>query len=160
MDDNCQDKSGSNGGKLARFSEGDVILAEGDDDYTLYKILSGHAELYLGYGTKQEVLLGIIGPQACFGELGLLLKKPSLYTVKAYSDVCVVRVTEDMLGDFIRQNHSTIVHIMEKMAEMMMTMQHQISQLSYEVDEKNKVNRTIVGKNKELLKKYALYGCK
>lgn len=46
-----------------------MILREGDLKLDMYKILDGHAEVYMGYGTENETFIGIIGPQSCFGEL-------------------------------------------------------------------------------------------
>ncbi len=127
------------------------VLREGETNNALFKILSGNAELYVSYGTENEVLLGILGKGDCFGEFGLLLHKPAIYTVIAYSDLVLLRVTEDRMGMFIQENHTSVFQIMKSMANTMMIMQHQISQLNEELDEKNKTNKRIIGKNKEML---------
>jgi CRP-like cAMP-binding protein len=131
-----------------------IILKEGDTDYDMYKILKGNVELYSGYGTEYESLLGIIGPGACFGEFGLLLHKPAPYTAIAYSDIIVYKVSEEKIGEFIRDNQTNVLQMMKSMANSMMTMQTHINQLNEELDEKNKINKRIVGRNKEMLKRY------
>ena len=88
----------------------------------------------MGYGTDQETLIGIIGPGTCFGELGLLMNSPAIYTVIAYSDVYAVRVTEDKMSDFIQENHSTVLQIMKDMAHTMAVMQYQILSLTDELN--------------------------
>ena len=58
-----------NNSKLLKLPEGTMILCEGELNLDMYKILDGHAEVYMGYGTENETFIGIIGPQSCFGEL-------------------------------------------------------------------------------------------
>ncbi len=74
-------------GKIIKFPRDSIIIREGETNPDMYKIVQGNAELYTGYGTDKELLLGIIGPQSCFGEFGMLIGAPSIYTVAAYSDV-------------------------------------------------------------------------
>ncbi|MCR5591518.1 MAG: Crp/Fnr family transcriptional regulator [Lachnospiraceae bacterium] len=131
-----------------------VIINEGEVNLDMYKIVEGNVELYTGYKTDQEVLIGILGPQACFGEFGLLLKKPAIYTAVSYSDLYLLRVTEDELGDFVSQNHDDIVNIMRNMARMMMTMQRQIELLSEDVKELG--GKVESGTVKQMLRCYTL----
>ncbi len=122
------------GGKaIVSFPAESMILKEGEVNLDMYKIIQGKAEMYTGYGTDKEVLLGIIGPGACFGEMGLLMKAPAIYTIIAYSDVYAIRVTEDRVGNFIQENHSSVLQIMKNMANTMAIMQHQIMALSEEL---------------------------
>ena len=116
----------ANVGKLMKVPEGTKILAEGEVNLDMYKIISGHAEVYMGYGTDRETLIGIIGPQACFGEFGMLLEKPAIYTVIAYSEMLMMSITRGEMGDFVQQNHKNIIDIMQNMAQTMMTMRTQI----------------------------------
>ena len=155
-------------GKMTQFSAGSIILKENDLNPTLFKIVHGHVELYIGYGTKQEVLLGIIGPQKCFGEFGLFLNRPALYTAVAYSPVIVMRIGKDEIADFVRANSMAALAIMKNMAHMIMVMQQQITLLSEELEnaatehdaadslQQSRQVRTISGK--ELLRRYAICG--
>ena len=116
-------------GKLIQVKEGMTVLSEGEVSLDMYKIIKGNAEVYMGYGTDNETLIGILGPQSCFGELGMLLEKPAIYTVIAYSDLLLLRVTKGEMGDFVQQNHKNIMDIMKRMAQTMMTMRTQIDLL-------------------------------
>ena len=140
-----------NSAKLMQFPKDSVILREGEMNLDMYKIVQGYAEMYMGYGTDQEVLLGIIGPQTCFGEFGLLLKKPAIYTVVAYSNILAMRVTEGDVGDFVQENHKSIIDIMRNMAKSMMVMQKQIDMLSNEINEGKEDER-----RRQNLRAYAL----
>ncbi len=151
---------GLNEKAIMTFPEGIVILKEGEVNLDMYKILKGNVELYTGYGTKDEVLIGLLGPGACFGEFGLLLEKPAIYTVVAFSEVYAVRVTEGQMGDFVQENHSTIIQIMKNMANTMMVMQHQISQLSHEVSRLSDKRDNEIAMRKELLRNYSIYNPK
>ncbi len=127
-------------GKLTRLPEGTIILTEGEVNLDMYKIIDGHAEVYMGYKTEKETLIGIIGPQACFGEFGMLLKKPAIYTVVAYSEILLLRITADELGDFVSQNQKNIIDIMRNMANTMLTMRTQIDLLLNDLEEGRKLD--------------------
>ena len=139
---------------------GTMILKEGEVNLDMYKIVAGHVEMYTGYGTDNEVLIGILGPDTCFGEFGILTGRPAIYTIITYSDAKILRVTEGLMGDFIQENKDSILKIMKNMANNMMRMQHQIYQLSQELAEKNEEDTpddaeyTIL---KDSIKNYALY---
>ncbi|MBP3197719.1 MAG: cyclic nucleotide-binding domain-containing protein [Butyrivibrio sp.] len=141
------------GKAIVSFPAESLILKEGEVNLDMYKIIQGRAEMYIGYGTDHELLVGIIGPGACFGEMGLLMEAPAIYTIIAYSDVYAIRVTLDRIGNFIQENHSSILQIMRNMAKTMMVMQHQISYLtkelnSFKPDEEDKFDNV----KKELLR--------
>ena len=121
------------GKSIVTFPAESMILKEGEVSLDMYKIIQGKAEMYVGYGTDREVLIGIIGPGACFGELGLLMHAPAIYTIIAYTDVYCLRVTEGKIGDFIQENHSSILQIMKNMANNMIIMQRQILELGEEL---------------------------
>ena len=143
--------------KLIQVPEGTVILIEGELNLDMYKIVSGHAEVYMGYGTERETLIGIIGPQSCFGEFGMLLEKPAIYTVVAYSDILLMRITKDEMGDFVQQNHRNIINIMENMAQTMLTMRAQIDLLINDLTEGRKPDDKEVHDIRKAISTYTVY---
>ena len=154
-------------GKMIKYNAGSVLLNEGEQSSTLFKIIHGHIELYIGYGTEKEVLLGIIGPQKCFGEFGLFLDQPALYTAVAYSDAVVMSVGRDEVADFIRGNSRSAINIMKNMAHMIMIMQQQILMLSGEIDQNTQTDASIIHPGtkqtrtitrKDLIRRYAIHG--
>ena len=112
-----------------------MILKEGEVNLDMYKIVSGHVEMYTGYGTPNEILIGILGPGTCFGEFGILTGQPAIYTIITFSKTRILRVTEGLMGAFIQENKDDILRIMKNMATNMTRMQHQINQLSQELEE-------------------------
>lgn len=135
------DKSIYNRNKIYEIPPDTMILREGEINLDMYKIVSGHVEMYTGYGTPNEVLIGLLGPGTCFGEFGILTGQPAIYTIITYSKTKILRVTEGLMGDFIQENKDDILQIMRNMATNMTRMQHQINQLSRELEEVNE-NRT------------------
>ena len=144
-------------GKIMRFPQDSVILREGELSTDMYKIIRGHAELYTGYGTDHEVLLGIIGQQCCFGEFGLLLHQPAIYTVVAYDDVYALRVAEGEMGSFVQENHRNIVEIMRNMCRMMLIMQEQIEMLAEDLRNGREPDPAVMKQVRHNLRGYAIY---
>ena len=142
--------------------QGMTILKEGEINLDMYKILKGHVEMYTGFGTENEVLLGLLGPGTCFGEFGILTKKPAIYTIIAYSNLKILRVTEELMMDFMKANPENVLQIMKNMANNMMRMQHQIGQLTTEIAElsndlNNFENYKTSDMIKNMLRSYAIY---
>lgn len=136
MDKNIFDAySVKNQNKIITVPAGMTILSEGEVNLDMYKVIEGNVEMYTGYGTDKEVLLGILSPGACFGEFGLLLHKPAIYTIITFSQVKLLRVTEGTMGDFVKENQDSIVQMMRNMAGMMLNMSHNIQQLSQELED-------------------------
>lgn len=141
MNNIFDDKSIYNRNKIYEIPPDTMILREGEINLDMYKIVSGHVEMYTGYGTPNEVLIGLLGPGTCFGEFGILTGQPAIYTIITYSKTKILRVTEGLMDDFIQENKDDILQIMRNMATNMTRMQHQINQLSRELEEVTE-NRT------------------
>lgn len=137
MDKNLREVVNNINSRIFTVPEGSVILKEGEVIPDMYKILSGHVELYVCYEAPGETILKILHTGECFGEFGLLLHKPSIYTAVAYSDVTLFRIVEGEMGDFVQKNHKNIIDIMRNMAATMMTMRTQINLLVDEMIESN-----------------------
>ena len=149
------EKSILNWNKIYDVPEGTMILKEGEKNLDMYKILSGHVEMYTGFGTDNEVLIGVLGPGACFGEFGILTGKPAIYTIIAYSKLKIYRITEELMQDFMKDNPESVLQIMKNMAGNMMRMQHQINQLSEELSEISEAGK-VEDLAKENMRQYVL----
>ena len=110
---------------LINIPAGTVIIQEGEANMDMYKIVSGNVELYTGYGTEQETILGIKSKDDYFGEMGLFSGgKPAIYTVVAYSDLLLMRITDADVQDFIMNNHVDVLNIMKHMANSMYSLKY------------------------------------
>ncbi|MBQ7613734.1 MAG: cyclic nucleotide-binding domain-containing protein [Butyrivibrio sp.] len=105
---------------ILNVPEGKLILKEGESNKDMYKILSGSVEIYSGYGTDNESILGIKSTGNYFGEMGLFSGgKPAIYTVIAFSNVVLRKITEQDIDTFILENHGDVYRIMKNMANTM-----------------------------------------
>ena len=102
--------------RLIQFKENDVIVKEGELYTEMYKLVSGKAAVYINYGEEDEYLLGVLSEQQCFGETSILSKKPALYTVVAFSDVLLMRITEEEFEDFIKNNSKNAMDMIRNLA--------------------------------------------
>ncbi|MBO4395152.1 MAG: cyclic nucleotide-binding domain-containing protein [Eubacterium sp.] len=118
---------------LKRVEENEIILREGDHDECLYKVLSGNVEVYSGYGTDRETILGILSEGDYFGELGLLTGTPSIYTVVAYNNALILSVEKDQLLSYVKQNHNDLIAIMTNMAYSMLNMKTNLDMMTNDV---------------------------
>ena len=143
--------------QMVKYSEGDVILKEEEINEHLFKIISGHAEVYVGYGTDHETLIKILGEQSCFGELGMLLHKPSIYTIKAYSDMLVMKIPEESFEEFIKTNHQIVLNMLRNTTETMLTFKLHIDLLLKEIESGQKPSETTIKNVKNLVKAYGIY---
>ncbi|MCR4891228.1 MAG: cyclic nucleotide-binding domain-containing protein [Lachnospiraceae bacterium] len=143
--------------KLQKFNAGDVILHEGETNLNMYRIVSGKAEVYVDYGTDSEVLMGIIKEGAYFGEFGLLLRKPAINTVIAYTDMLVLKITEGNMGNFIQENHTYVLSIMRNMARTMMTMKYHIDLLSEELEKSGSKDEEEIHDARRVMRDYTVY---
>lgn len=143
--------------KLIEVPAGTTILSEGERNLDMYKIVRGKAEMYVGYGTDHETLIGLIGENTCFGEFGLLLERPAIYTVIAYSDLLLLRITQGELGDFVEQNHKNIIEIMRNMAQTIMKLNTQIGLLTDELKQSAQLSAKVQEEMKSTLKDYTMY---
>ena len=142
--------------KMVKFTQETIIVREGSNT-DMYKIISGHAEVYVGFGSKQETLIRIIGPQSCFGEIGMLLDKPSIYTVRAYSDILALRIRKEDMFDFVSENQRNVIDIMHNMASTMMTMHYHIDLLIKEIESGQKPDVNTLQKARKAMKGYGMY---
>ena len=108
---------------MMKVPAGSVIIQEGESNMDMYKIISGNVEIYTGYGTPGESILAIKSKGDYFGEMGLFTGgKPAIYTVVAYTDLLLLRITEANVDDFILNNHTDVYNIMKHLAETMYSM--------------------------------------
>ena len=119
--------------RLRNYQSDEVIIREGEYGNEMYKILSGSVIVYLHYGMKDEHVVGIYSKSRCFGDFSMFTKQPNLYTVVAYEEVLLMRITWDELEDFIRNNPKNAIDMMQNMSKSMALMQKNIDLLLEEI---------------------------
>ena len=119
--------------RLRKVKENDVIVKEGELYTEMYKIVSGKAVVYINYGKEDEYLLGALSEQQCFGETTILCKKPSSYTVVAFSDMLLMRITEDEFADFIMNNSRNALELIRNLARQVTNLRCNLDMVMQEI---------------------------
>ncbi len=144
--------------KMQTFHADEVIMREGVTYHEMYKILSGSVAVFMRYGEKDEHLLGIYSKSKCFGEIHVLSFQPSIYTVVAYDEVLVMRITKDTLEEFFRNNPRNAIDIMQNMVHTYTLMQKNIGLLLDDIYEKQDVNKKRTEELKKKIMQYSISG--
>ena len=145
-------------GNMLQFNADAIILKEGETYQEMYKVVHGSVAVYIRYGQKDEHLIGVYSKSKCFGEVNVLSDQPSIYTVVAYGDVLLMRITKDSLEEFIRKNPRNAIDIMQNMVHTNMLMQKNIDLLLDDIYEKQDINKRRTEEIKDKIKQYRMNG--
>ena len=105
-------------GRHVTLPEDSVIIKEGGIHTFMYMVIKGNVVLYMNYGKEDEYVLGAVSKGMTFGEIGLLMHEPSLYTAVSFSDVELARFSEFELGTFIKGYPEQALGIMRSIARI------------------------------------------
>ena len=121
--------------KMQKVSADEIILREGEVNKEMYKIISGHAVCYFKYGTDDEYVLASMKDGSCFGEYSLLTGKPGIYTVVAFTDMLIMKITQEDFSTFVEMNAKNAVDIMRSMAKIINVLAMNIDMVLNEEDD-------------------------
>lgn len=144
--------------KMRKFRAGDIIMREGEIYDEMYKVVSGSVEVYIRYGEKDEHLIGIYSKSKCFGELNVLSDQAAIYTVVAFDEVLLMRITKEYLEEFIRNNPRNAIDIMKNMVHTTAVMQKNISLLLDDLYDKNDSNKRRTEEIRQKIMQYSVSG--
>ena len=142
--------------RMQKFPEDSIILREGELRNEMYKIVSGKVAVYINYGKENEYLLGILGEQQCFGELGILCRQPSMYTVVAVYDVLAMRISLDEIGGFLTKNNKNAINIIRNLAWCMMNLKGNLDLVLDELANLNETEAQTVHMIREKMQQYTM----
>ncbi len=95
----------------ASFAFGDPIVTEGDVADAFYVVVSGAARVLKTGPRGEEISLNILRPGDSFGEIGLLEETSRTATVRASSDVEVLRLDRAVFRALVRHNPEIRTHL-------------------------------------------------
>lgn len=142
--------------RMQKFPEDSVILREGELRDEMYKIVSGKVAVYINYGKENEYLLGILGEQQCFGELGILCRQPSMYTVVAVYDVLAMRISLDEFSGFLKNNNKNAINIIRNLSWCMMNLKGNLDLVLDELANLNETEAQTVHTIREKMQQYTM----
>ena len=91
-----------------KFKKGEVVFHEGNPSGDAYIISLGSIEILENTASGQKVL-GILGENEIFGELGLIDGLPRLATARAREDSVVYVLTPQTFDNLVQENPETLL---------------------------------------------------
>lgn len=144
--------------RMQKFQAGDIIMREGGTYDEMYKVVSGSVEVYIRYGERDEHLIGIYSKSKCFGEMSVLSDQAAIYTVVAFDDVLLMRITKDYLEEFIRNNPKNAIDIMKNMVHTTVVMQKNIGLMLDDLYDKDGANKRRTEEIRQKIMQYSAGG--
>ena len=95
------------------FSNGDIIIQEGDKGNTFFQILEGKVGVYKDYDKENETKLATLEQGQYFGEMAVIESYPRSSTVVADGDVKVLEIAAEEMKEYVSQNPDKILAIMK-----------------------------------------------
>ena len=107
------------------FSDGQVIIRQGDAGDYMYEILEGKVEV-LQERQGEEVRLAILDKGEFFGEMAIFEREKRSATVRAHGQVRVLTVDKKILLRRISEDPSLALRILEKMSHRIRAMDNEL----------------------------------
>jgi CRP/FNR family cyclic AMP-dependent transcriptional regulator len=117
------------GGVLGKvYSDGDIIVRQGEAGNCMYEILEGTVEV-LREKNGQEVCLAVLSKGDFFGEMAIFEREARSATVRAMGVVRAMTIDKKTLMRRISQDPSLAFRIVEKMANRIRELDVEIERL-------------------------------
>lgn len=99
--------------ELVHFTLGQTVVRAGDEADSFYVVYSGRARVIANNATGEEVTVGALTRGDSFGEQGLLSHEPRGFTIRATSDLALLRLDK---ADFehLLKGHPTLREYFDK----------------------------------------------
>jgi CRP/FNR family cyclic AMP-dependent transcriptional regulator len=110
------------------FSDGQIIIRQGDPGDFMYEILDGQAEVFQEK-EGEEVRLAVLGKGDFFGEMAIFEREKRSATVRARGQVRVLTVDKKILLRRISEDPSLALRILGKMSHRIREMDDELVRL-------------------------------
>ena len=110
------------------FSDGDVIIRQGDTGDFMYEILDGQVDVLQERG-GEEVRLARLKKGDFFGEMAIFEREKRSATVRAHGQVRVLTVDKKILLRRITEDPSLALRILERMSHRIREMDDELVRL-------------------------------
>jgi len=116
-------------GELGReYSDGEVIIRQGEKGTQMYEILSGEVEVTQDKEGK-DVLLAVLGKGEFFGEMALFDPEFRSATIRARGKARVLTVDKRILMRRISEDPSLALRLLEKMSRRIRHLDEEVVRL-------------------------------
>ena len=104
------------------FRDGEIIIKEGDNGTSFFRLLEGNAGVYAGFGKNDQIKLAVLNAGEYFGEMAILEAYPRSATVVAKGSARVVEIPGDELKAYFTANPDQIIELMRYLGNRVQTM--------------------------------------
>jgi len=122
------------------FTNGEIIIKEGDSGNTFFQILNGKVGVYKNYGKDDQVQIAILEQGQYFGEMAVIENYPRSSSVVAEGDVTVNEIAAEELNEYISQNPDKILTIMKLLGDRIKNMTDDYNEAKKILDGVRKAN--------------------
>lgn len=113
---------------MVQFQKDEVILRQGEQQKSIYKLISGTVAFYTNYGKADQMKIGTRSVPDYFGEIMLLANQPTYCTIVAESAITALRVSEEDFAHFLQRDTQNIFYMVQAMTENLQMLQMDIDQ--------------------------------
>ena len=101
-----------------QFAAGDVAVAEGDSDSSLYIILEGQAEVQISIAKGLHKVATLI-PGSIFGELSFFDRMPRSARVSVSADCTVLKISEHSFNELISRDAGLALAFVQELSRVL-----------------------------------------
>lgn len=114
-----------------RVAVDEVICAEGEPGDAFFIVRSGSVKICRPQASGNEVLLNILGPGECFGELALLDGKPRSATVQTLEPTVLWVLPRQAFLDYLAQHPRATMALLSVLSERMRRLTDRVAEASF-----------------------------
>ncbi len=109
------------------YSQGEVIIKEGDIGKSFFRILDGKAGVYADYGKSDPFRIAVLEKGEYFGEMAIIEESPRSATVVAIGSVKVVEIPGNELDAYFNDNPDQIIELMAHLGSRVQAMTNDLN---------------------------------
>jgi len=121
-------------GELGKiFTNGEVIVRQGDVGEQMYVVQAGKVEVVLESGDERD-RVAILGPRDFFGEMALFDKEVRSATVRALGEARLLTIDKRTLLKRISEDPLLALNMLKSMSERVRSLNQQVSEARNRID--------------------------
>ena len=113
------------------YHRSEVVFHQGDPGDTLHLIRAGRVKIVLPAETGDEVVLAILGPGDCFGEMAVLDGEPRSASVVAMEQVETLALGRQDFRTFFRSSPETAERLVINLARIIRKVNEDVADLAF-----------------------------
>jgi CRP/FNR family cyclic AMP-dependent transcriptional regulator len=112
------------------FPKGRTIVAEGEPSQSLYVLLSGRAKVQRSDTEGKEVILAVLGPGECFGEMSLIDDAPRSASVITIESCDFMSINKESFKSILQSSPEICMRIMKGLVKRLREADRKIETLA------------------------------